>query len=104
MRSLYLHIDRVTVEGLSAFEQRRFASILQQQLQQLAESGIVDGLNGDMRRSIQSIQAGELRPGSRASEAASQVAAAIRRSLATSARPVSNATASSRGREAHSRV
>lgn len=97
MKTLHLHIDRIVVEGLSPSDQRQFARSLEHELRQLGQSGIAGEFKGNTRRRIQSLQAGILKPGSRAPQAAAQIAAAIRSSL--SARDKSNPGTASSGRE-----
>ncbi|MGB6691940.1 MAG: hypothetical protein WBE76_29200, partial [Terracidiphilus sp.] len=81
MKSLRLHIDRIVVEGLPEAGQRQFASALEAQLRELAGSGIADGFSGNTRKRIQSLDAGQLRPGATPAQAAAQVANSIRQSI-----------------------
>ena len=80
-RTLHLNIDRIVVEGLSPSQQRRFASALKQRLQTLAESGIADQFTHNTRRRIAALNAGQLRSGATAAQAAEQVAASIVNSI-----------------------
>lgn len=97
MKSVYLNIDRITVEGLSAVEQRQFARALETKLRALAVAdGIADG--GD--RNLGLVNAGVLRRGASANQAAAQVVNAIRARLSGSAK--AGQPSGSRGGEARS--
>jgi len=97
MREVHLHIDRITVEGLSATEQRRFARVLEAQLHAFAEGGGADAIAGGGDRTIRTLNAGKLAPRASASGAAAQVVKTLRQSLP--GRAGSGATV--RGGEAH---
>ena len=81
MKHLHLDIDRVVVEGLSKSGQRRFARALEAQLQQLAESGITDAFTSNLRKRIDTLNAGQLHPRATPEQAAAQVARSIRQSV-----------------------
>jgi hypothetical protein len=81
MKSLHLTIDRIMVDGLPASGQRRFVSALQQKLREFAQSGIPEEFAGNTGKRIQSLGAGQLRPGATPEEAALQVVTSIRQSL-----------------------
>ena len=99
MKEIHLHIDRITVEGLSAGEQRRFARALETELHALAaEAGVGAIAAGDDRR-IRSVNAGVVLPGVSANRAAAQVAKSIRRSLAGQAGPAVKASGEERRRD-----
>lgn len=81
MKSLHLHIDRIVVEGLPESGQRRFRRALEFELQQLAESGVPASIaESSIRKRIQAVNAGPLRPGTTPEQAAAQVARSIRQS------------------------
>jgi len=84
-RVLNLHIDRLVVEGLPQAEQRRFAGALERRLRELAQSevggGIADQFTRNARKTIAALDAGQLRPGATAEQAAAQVVHSIRRSI-----------------------
>jgi hypothetical protein len=96
MKKIHLHIDRITVDGLSATEQRRFARALEAQLLALADEGGAGAIVGGQNRVIRSASPGELAPGASANRAAAQVANSIRQSLTGRG----HASAHSRGGEA----
>ena len=102
MKTLRLHIDRIVVEGLSPAEQRQFSVALEQELHQLAQSGVADKFQRNTRRHIGSLKAGVLQPGARGAQAAKQIAACIRNSLSVTQNPTSGAAAS--GGEGHNHV
>lgn len=79
--NLHLHIDRIVVEGLPESGQRRFRRALEAQLQELAESGIADGFEGNLRKHIKALNTGQLRSGATPEQAAAQVARSIRQSV-----------------------
>jgi hypothetical protein len=81
MKSLHLRIDRMVVEGLPEAGQRRFAGALERRLREMARSGLADEFTGNTRKRIAALDAGQLRPGATAEQAAAQVADSIRRSL-----------------------
>ena len=81
MKSLHLEIDRIVVEGLPESGQRRFVRALEAQLHELAESGIADSFTRNMRKRVQELNAGQLRPGATPEQAAAQVARSIRQSV-----------------------
>jgi hypothetical protein len=81
MKALHLHIDRIVVEGLSESGQRRFARVLESQLQALAESGIADHFTRNTRKRLQALDVGQLRAGATAEQAAAQVIRSIRQSV-----------------------
>jgi hypothetical protein len=81
MNSLYLHINRIVVDGLPESGQRRFVRALEAELRQLAESGMADGSRRSMRQRIQALAAGQLRPGATPEQAAAQVARSIRQGV-----------------------
>ncbi len=81
MKSLHLHIDRITVDGLSATEQRRFAEELEAQLRTLAAEGFAHGRTAGPDRAITSVSASQLRPGGSAAQAAAQLTDSIRHSM-----------------------
>ena len=81
MKSLYLHIDRIVVEGLPAAAQRQFVSSLEEKLREFAESGVADEFPGNMRKRMQSLSAGQLRPGATPAQAATQVVQSIRQNI-----------------------
>ncbi|HWE85322.1 MAG TPA: hypothetical protein VG267_10290 [Terracidiphilus sp.] len=99
MKSVHLHIDRITVDGLSAGEQRQFARALETKLRALAVAdGVADG--GD--RNLGAVNAGVLRRGAGANQAATQVVNAIRARLSSNNK--SGQHSGSRGREGGSHV
>ena len=101
MKTLRIHIDRVVVEGLSAAEQRHFRIALEQELHQLAQSGIAESYKGNTRRRIGSLQAGVLQPGSRGAKAAAQVTASIRSALGGAAKSPAGAPTGGGGGHNH---
>jgi hypothetical protein len=97
MKSVHLHIDRIAVDGLSAVEQRQFARALETKLRALAMAdGIADG--GD--RNLGLVNAGVLRRGTSANQAAAQVVDAIRARLSRGSK--AGQPSGSRGGEARS--
>jgi hypothetical protein len=94
MREIHLHIDRITMDGLSAAEQRSFKRALEAELRDLAAAGKLDVTAGSEDRRIRSLHAGELRACTTANRAAAQVAGSIGQALS------GRAGASSRGGEA----
>ena len=83
--SVDLQIGRIVVEGLSPREQQRFGAELEAQLRQLAEDGVLAQSSGRMRRTIPYLNAGVLKQGATAAQAAAQIAQAIARHSASSA-------------------
>jgi hypothetical protein len=79
-RRVHVHIDRIVVDGLPTSGRKRFLRALEVQLEELAESGLADATSSPRRR-IGSLQAGQMRPGAGAEQAAGQVAAALRQRL-----------------------
>lgn len=72
-----LQIGRIVIEGLSAHEQRRFGAELESQLHKLATDGLLTQSEGKLRKTIATLNAGALRPGATAKEAAAQIAQAL---------------------------
>jgi hypothetical protein len=97
MKSLHLHIDRIVVEGLPEAGARQFRSALEAQLRELAESGIADRFSGNVRKRIQSLDAGQLRPGATPAQAAAQIAKSIRQGIGMNSRSAARAGATSGG-------
>lgn len=93
-RVLYLHIDRIVVDGLPASAQQRFTRALKRGLTEMAENGIPPGLTAGKRR-ISSLEAGQLPRGASGERAAGQVLRVIQQNL-SSAR-VSNSEAKGNG-------
>lgn len=85
MKTVYLDIGRIVVEGLPELQQRKFARALEARLRAWAASGAVDGLAENAHVSIPMLNAGLLPPGATASQAAAQVVNSIARSLAPNA-------------------
>jgi hypothetical protein len=81
MKSLYLTIDRIVVDGLPASGRHRFVSALQQRLRESAQKGISEEFGRDADKRIQSLSAGRLRPKATPDDAAQQVVNAIRQYL-----------------------
>jgi len=89
MRSVHLHIDRIVVEGLPETGQRQFSRALEDRLRAWAGSGIADGFASDAWMRIRVLDAGQLRTGATASQAAAQVVRSVARSVTRSvARPI----------------
>jgi hypothetical protein len=102
MKTLHLHIDRIVVEGLPEANHRQFLSALETQLHELAEGGIANQFSGNTRKRLQSIDAGQLRPGASPAQVAAQVANAIRQTMNPSAGTSKPTT--TRGGEARTHV
>jgi hypothetical protein len=85
---IHLHIDRLVVEGLPASAEKRFVQALEAELRQLAKSGGANGgsaldalMGGSMRnvrKRVQAIDAGQLRPGATPEQAAARLVGSIR--------------------------
>jgi hypothetical protein len=73
MKTVHLKIDRIAVEGLDAARQRQFAHSLEEQLRQWAARGVAGGAEVK----IATLNAGLLRPGATAGQAARQVVKAL---------------------------
>lgn len=99
MREIHLHIDRITVDGLSAAERPSFTRALEAELRALGAAGGLNQTAGSEDRAIRTLHAGELRRGATANHAAVQVANSIRHALSGRARTGAN----SRGAEARRR-
>jgi hypothetical protein len=93
-RVVHLHVDRIVVDGLPASAQQRFIKALKSGLTEMAENGIPPGLSVG-KRSISSLDAGQLPRGASGERAAGQVLRAIQQNL-SSAR-VSNSEAKGNG-------
>jgi len=81
-RVLHLHIDRLVVDGIAAQGKQRFVRALEAQLTRLAQDGLPAALAGGRVRRIGQLDAGPMRAGSTPEQAAAQVTAALRGSLA----------------------
>lgn len=81
MNSLHLHIDRIVVDGLPEPEQRRFAQVLESHLDQFARNGVATRFATSLRKTIPSLNAGRLRRGATAEQAAALVVHALRQSI-----------------------
>jgi hypothetical protein len=106
MKSVKLDIERVVVEGLTGSGQRRFLRALEAQLHQLADAdsandGFAVGLTPNMRKRIQTLDAGPLRPGTTPENAAAQVVRAIRESVSSNRQAPSSGTNTHGGRARH---
>jgi hypothetical protein len=103
MKSLHLHIDRIVVEGLPEAGARQFRGALEAQLRELAGSGVADQFSGNLRKRVQSLDAGQLRPGATPAQAAAQVARSIRHSIGMNGQGTGavRANTASGGRRAH---
>ena len=86
MRAVHVHIDRMVVEGLPEPQQRQFGRALEDRLRALAASGIADGFASGARVRIPALDAGQLRAGATASQAAAQVVRSIEKSIGSSSR------------------
>lgn len=95
MREIHLHIDRITVDGLSLAEQRGFTRAVEAELRALAEGGGIDATAASPDRAIRTLSAGQLQPGATGTRAAAQVAESVRNAVSGRARAGTNA----RGRE-----
>jgi hypothetical protein len=81
MKSIHLRIDRIVVEGLPASGQQQLAGALAESLRELAASGIADQFAGNTRKRVQSLNAGQLRPGATPAQAATQIVHSIRQNI-----------------------
>ena len=81
MKAVHLHIGRIVVEGLPKAQQRQFARVLEERLHAWAASGAASQLSSSAHTEIPSLDAGLLRPGATASQAAMQVVNSIARSV-----------------------
>jgi len=81
-RALHLHIDRLVVDGLPAQGKQRFVRALEAQLTRLAQDGMPTAFAVGRARRIASLDAGPMRAGATPEQAAAQVTAALRGSLA----------------------
>ncbi len=84
MRTVHLEIGRIVVEGLPEARQRQFARSLEEQLRQWAASGAASGMSKNTRVRIPALNAGVLKPGATASEAARQVVNSVARRVGAS--------------------
>jgi hypothetical protein len=80
-RTLHLHIDRIVVEGLPASRQHQFVRALEGQLTQMAENGLDTAFTRCEQHRIASLNAGQLRPGATAEQAAAQVVNSLTQSI-----------------------
>jgi hypothetical protein len=105
MKAVYLHIDRIVIDGLPEIEQRRFAGALEERLRAWAQSGAAGWFAGDARMRISTLDAGQLRPDVTASQAAMQVVRSIEKSVDARGRSGgSRGLATSSGGEARGHV
>ncbi len=81
MKAVHLHIGRIVVEGLPKAQQRQFARVLEERLHAWAASGAASQLSSGAHVEIPALDAGLLRPGATASQAAMQVVNSIARSV-----------------------
>jgi len=77
MKAVHLHIGRIVVEGLPKAQQRQFARVLEERLHAWAASGAASQLSSGAHVEIPALDAGLLRPGATASQAAMQVVNSI---------------------------
>ena len=84
MKAVHLDIDRIVVDGLPEARQRQFAHSLEEQLRQWAASGAASGMSKNTRVRIPALNAGVLKPGATASEAARQVVNSVARRVGAS--------------------
>jgi hypothetical protein len=84
MKAVHLEIGRIVAEGLPEAQQRQFARSLEEHLRAWAASGAASGIAGNTRVRIPALDAGVLKPGASASEAARQVANSIARRVGAS--------------------
>jgi len=85
MKAVHLHIGRIVVEGLPKAQQRQFARVLEDRLHAWAASGAASQLSSSEHLEIPALDAGLLRPGATASQAAMQVVNSIARSVGAGA-------------------
>ena len=108
MRTVHLHVDRVMVDGLPAAEQRQFARALEARLRAWAASGAASQLADGGRVRISALDAGQLKPGATASQAAAQAAHFITRGASGAGNNARNSTRGNTrdrgGREARGHV
>lgn len=79
MKAVHLEIGRIVVEGLPEARQRQFARSLEEQLRQWAANGAASEMKGNTRVKIPTLDAGLLKPGATAQQAATQVVNSITR-------------------------
>jgi len=84
MRTVHVHIDRIAVDGLDETAQRQFAHSLQEQLRAWAASGAANGVALNALK-IPALDAGMIKPGATAPQAAAQVINAVARRLGVNA-------------------
>lgn len=109
MRSVHLHIDRIAVEGLGEAEQRRFARTLDEHLHAWAASPAASSIAANAHVKISALDAGMLKPGATARQAATQVVNSLTRRLGASvngghARRPARTPANASGKEARGHV
>jgi hypothetical protein len=105
MKAVHLHIDRIVVDGLPEARQRQFARSLDEQLRQWAASGAASGMTKNRRVKIPALNAGLLKPGATASEAARQVVNSVARRLGASGQSMNaRGSANAGGQEARGHV
>ncbi len=85
MKAVHLHIDRIAVEGLEETEQRKFARTLEEHLEAWAASPAANGMAANGHVKIPALDAGMLKPGATARQAATQVVNSLARRLGASA-------------------
>ncbi|MGB0063869.1 MAG: hypothetical protein WBP85_05430 [Terracidiphilus sp.] len=86
MKAVHLHIDRIAVEGLDEMGQRQFARTLEEHLHAWAASQAASGIAANAHVQIPSLDAGMLRPGATARQAAAQVVNSLARRLGANGR------------------
>jgi hypothetical protein len=80
-RALHIHINRLSVEGLPACEQRLFMRALEKQLSALASGGLPGAFTGGTHH-IAVFDAGRVWSGATAEQAARQVTTGLGKALA----------------------
>ncbi|MGH9606920.1 MAG: hypothetical protein ACRD3N_14615 [Terracidiphilus sp.] len=104
MKAVHLHIGRVVIEGLPEARQRQFARALEERLQEWAASGAANVFNGGARVRIPALDAGQLKPGATAAQAARQVVDSIARRVSAHRQSGSPASTNASRGEAHRHV
>ena len=105
MKAVQLQIGKIVVDGLPEGRQRQFARSLEAQLRAWAASGALSGIAGNTHVKIPALNAGLMKPGATASQAARQVVNSIARGLGASGqRGNARGPANAGGREARGHV
>ncbi len=78
MKTIHLHIDRIVIDGLPHTSRQQLVSALEAGLREWAETEIDGQFNVSARKRIQSLEAGQLRPGATPAQAAAQIVQSIR--------------------------